>query len=190
MYPSVMGESCIAVSAVRNLKSRPAWHVLLHQILSSVLWRLPVLPDAHPQSKPDVTVQPLVQPFHASDSEVAYPSSDKLVQFIHLIGITYSPASACQLAVQLCTSSLPARTRDFHPLERAHGAQTKNSSSIEELFCHLYYDSVEKCFSHSQISLRLWKRNAPAIRTSIPPRIEKSFVPGPPAEGRAAPGSL
>ena len=32
------------------------------------------------------------------------------------------------LAVQLCTSSLPTRTRDFHPLERAHGAQTKKSS--------------------------------------------------------------
>ena len=30
------------------------------------------------------------------------------------------------LAVQLCTSSLPTRTRDLHPLERAHGAQTKN----------------------------------------------------------------
>ena len=28
------------------------------------------------------------------------------------------------LAVQLCTSSLPTRTRDFHLLERAHGAQT------------------------------------------------------------------
>ena len=31
------------------------------------------------------------------------------------------------LAVQLCTSSLPTRTRDFHPLGRAHGAQTKKS---------------------------------------------------------------
>ena len=31
------------------------------------------------------------------------------------------------LAVQLCTSSLPTRTRDFHPLERAHGAQTEKS---------------------------------------------------------------
>jgi len=29
------------------------------------------------------------------------------------------------LAVQLCASSLSTRTRDFHPLERAHGAQTK-----------------------------------------------------------------
>ena len=29
------------------------------------------------------------------------------------------------LAVQLGTSSLPTRTRDFHPLERAYGAQTK-----------------------------------------------------------------
>ena len=31
------------------------------------------------------------------------------------------------LAVQLCTSSLPTRTRDLHPLERAHGAQTRKS---------------------------------------------------------------
>nr|DAL26167.1 MAG TPA_asm: hypothetical protein [Caudoviricetes sp.] len=30
------------------------------------------------------------------------------------------------LAVLLYTSSLPRRVRDFHPLERAHGAQTKN----------------------------------------------------------------
>ena len=34
------------------------------------------------------------------------------------------------LAVQLCTSSLPTRTRDFHPLERAHGAQTKKTSAM------------------------------------------------------------
>ena len=31
------------------------------------------------------------------------------------------------LAVRLYTSSLPRRVRDFHPLERAHGAQTKSS---------------------------------------------------------------
>ena len=30
------------------------------------------------------------------------------------------------LAVRLYTSSLPRRVRDFHPLERAHGAQTKS----------------------------------------------------------------
>ena len=48
------------------------------------------------------------------------------------------------LAVRLYTSSLPRRVRDFHPLERAHGAQTKGkrapSSSFEsvlqtEIFC-------------------------------------------------------
>ena len=33
------------------------------------------------------------------------------------------------LAVQLYTSLSPRRVRDFHPLERAHGAQTKNSRS-------------------------------------------------------------
>ena len=32
------------------------------------------------------------------------------------------------LAVRLYTSSLPRRVRDFHPLERAHGAQTKNGT--------------------------------------------------------------
>ena len=31
------------------------------------------------------------------------------------------------LAVQLYTSLSPRRVRDFHPLERAHGAQTKNT---------------------------------------------------------------
>ena len=35
------------------------------------------------------------------------------------------------LAVQLCTSSLPTRTRDFHPLERAHGARTKNGGTCK-----------------------------------------------------------
>ena len=32
------------------------------------------------------------------------------------------------LAVLLYTSSLPRRVRDFHPLERTHGAQTKKSA--------------------------------------------------------------
>ena len=34
------------------------------------------------------------------------------------------------LAVQLCTSSLPTRIRDFHPLERAHGAQTEKTPGL------------------------------------------------------------
>ena len=34
------------------------------------------------------------------------------------------------LAVQLCASSLPTRTRDFHPLEPAHGGRTKNSARM------------------------------------------------------------
>ena len=33
------------------------------------------------------------------------------------------------LAVQLYTSLSPRRVRDFHPLERAHGAQTKNNAA-------------------------------------------------------------
>ena len=37
------------------------------------------------------------------------------------------------LAVQLCASSLPRRTRDFHPLEPAHGGQTKGQFSFTKL---------------------------------------------------------
>ena len=37
------------------------------------------------------------------------------------------------LAVQLYTSSLPRRVRDFHPLERAHGAQTKKAAPYGRL---------------------------------------------------------
>ena len=37
------------------------------------------------------------------------------------------------LAVQLYTSSLPRRVRDFHPLERAHGAQTNEGAVHHEL---------------------------------------------------------
>ena len=33
------------------------------------------------------------------------------------------------LAVQLCASSLPTRTRDFHPLEPAHGGRTEKRSA-------------------------------------------------------------
>ena len=38
------------------------------------------------------------------------------------------------LAVQLCTSSLPTRTRDFHPLEHAHGAQTRKKPTSRSAF--------------------------------------------------------
>ena len=33
------------------------------------------------------------------------------------------------LAVQLCASSLPTRTRDSHPLEPAHGGQTAKNKT-------------------------------------------------------------
>ena len=56
------------------------------QVLSPVLRCLPVLPDTHSQTESDVTVQPLAQTFHTSDSEVVYPSSDELIEFEHLMG--------------------------------------------------------------------------------------------------------
>ena len=44
------------------------------------------------------------------------------------------------LAVQLCASSLPTRTRDFHPLEPAHGGRTRNRRSAYQ--SNLLYISV------------------------------------------------
>ena len=57
------------------------------------------------------------------------------------------------LAVQLYTSLSPRRVRDFHPLERALGAQTKNPVSTElavdtvSPFYPIYFilDSVAAC---------------------------------------------
>ena len=47
------------------------------------------------------------------------------------------------LAVQLCASSLPTRTRDFHPLEPAHGGRTKNEgTSLYPRPCFLLFSSV------------------------------------------------
>ena len=40
------------------------------------------------------------------------------------------------LAVQLYTSSLPRRVRDFHPLERAHGAQTDKRQPTMDCLLH------------------------------------------------------
>ena len=46
------------------------------------------------------------------------------------------------LAVQLCTSSLLTRTRDFHPLERAHGAQTQKRRPLSVAF----FQFIIACF--------------------------------------------
>lgn len=58
------------------------------------------------------------------------------------------------LAVQLYTSSLPRRVRDLHPLERAHGAQTKGVAhimchSLIINYCFHYYHNSCRNISHS-----------------------------------------
>ena len=53
------------------------------------------------------------------------------------------------LAVQLYTSLSPRRVRDFHPLERAHGAQTKNGEvlilTLRRLYQYFQYDKICSC---------------------------------------------
>ena len=51
------------------------------------------------------------------------------------------------LAVRLYTSSLPRRVRDFHPLKRAHGAQTKGLQHMPQPALLPYF----------HLMLSLWK---------------------------------
>ena len=55
--------------------------------------------------------------------------------------------TADTLAVQLCASSLPTRTRDLHPLENAHAGQTKAGKFLNhQLFScpSLVHDCLQK----------------------------------------------
>ena len=52
------------------------------------------------------------------------------------------------LAVQLYTSLSPRRVRDFHPLERAHGAQTKISPAIAWLTIQKFIIFLFQCNKH------------------------------------------
>ena len=59
------------------------------------------------------------------------------------------------LAVQLYTSLSPRRVRDFHPLERAHGAQTTKrmclGTSLDNLFYILLTESAVPAHSFSEL---------------------------------------
>ena len=55
------------------------------------------------------------------------------------------------LAVQLYTSLSPRRVRDFHPLERAHGAQTKISLRASNPEGHPRSFQFSFCFSSCSI---------------------------------------
>ena len=73
------------------------------------------------------------------------------------------------LAVQLCTSSLPTRTRDFHPLERAHGAQTKETAGrVSLLFppVKILWPALPRAFQFTTL-MRLPDWNAFTFSTVI-----------------------
>ena len=79
------------------------------------------------------------------------------------------------LAVQLCTSSLPTRTRDFHPLERAHGAQTNSAGTsyeIPALSTKAFFIPPANHFRF--FLLRRSTSTAIRITAALPPRIPTS----------------
>ena len=55
------------------------------------------------------------------------------------------------LAVRLYTFSLPRRVRDFHPLERAHGAQTKGSTTCKQRAEPMKSINTQTVFNYSMI---------------------------------------
>ena len=66
------------------------------------------------------------------------------------------------LAVRLYTSSLPRRVRDFHPLERAHGAQTKSQLltlqklALRQILFNYFIDRFAQLFKHRNYSLKFF----------------------------------
>ena len=77
------------------------------------------------------------------------------------------------LAVQLCASSLPTRTRDFHPLEPAHGGRTKKGRHFQ---AHSMPPFKIRCnFRCSSFRIRYRTRTASTSRT---PAAAAAMSPG------------
>ena len=77
------------------------------------------------------------------------------------------------LAVQLYTSSLPRRVRDFHPLERAHGAQTEEK--VENIDNRL--EEVESRVGKIDDKLEVVEGRVGKLYTSSLPRRVRDFHP-------------
>ena len=115
-----------------------------------------MLPDTHTQPITDSCVQFFTESFHTTYLEVVNPPSYKLVIRLRCFVPTYlsQPSLICDFCpsdqrfaysfLQIlphdrhpCCSAihfpLSGRVRDFHPLERAHGAQTQKATDITRL---------------------------------------------------------
>ena len=57
------------------------------------------------------------------------------------------------LAVQLYTSLSPRRVRDFHPLERAHGAQTKKRRPQTSLVVSKIFNILHRTISNMHLNI-------------------------------------
>ncbi|SCW84571.1 hypothetical protein SAMN02910400_02724, partial [Lachnospiraceae bacterium C10] len=71
------------------------------------------------------------------------------------------------LAVQLYTSSLPRRVWDFHPLERAHGAQTKKRKPDASDFLRLS--------PKTSAAILTFKKNTNRLQLQKTSRIRMNF---------------
>ena len=68
------------------------------------------------------------------------------------------------LAVQLYTSLLPRRIRDFHPLERAHGAQTVKTDHGSGLFYGInFFLLVKLCFGTNRLAGEIYAKSLEAL---------------------------
>ena len=72
------------------------------------------------------------------------------------------------LAVQLCASSLPTRTWDFHPLEPAHDGRTrKKRGGMPLFFTSSRYIDQSSVKGEDALAERIQKRQQPASRRAL-----------------------
>ena len=55
-----------------------------------------MFPDAHTKPIPNVAIKLFAETFHTTYLEVVYPSSDKLIEFLHLIAVANAPTTASE----------------------------------------------------------------------------------------------
>ena len=55
-----------------------------------------MLPNTHTKSESDVSIKFFTKCFHTSYSEVVYPTSNKLIEFLNFVAVADAPTTACE----------------------------------------------------------------------------------------------
>ena len=64
-----------------------------------------MLPNTHTKSESDVSIKFFTKCFHTSYSEVVYPTSNKLIEFLNFVAVADAPTTASKVShsfLKLC----------------------------------------------------------------------------------------